>query len=183
MTDINAELKRRTALGVIVDWVLNANGSEPVEDAPLLTSVGTDGASPPTIVGTGVRGWLRAIYEKVNGTLAVSGNVGVTGTVAVSNAGITSIDNKSVDYSGTLGNAAGTSGAQSIPAGARIFEIMATALGSAGTVNYNGITVTLPYDATDKTSSEWSTQTFGKLTGVTTITFSGTDSYYVWWLA
>lgn len=35
------------------------------------TSLGTDGASPPIIVGTGVRGWLRGIYEKA--VLLVSG--------------------------------------------------------------------------------------------------------------
>lgn len=33
-------------------------------------SIGTDGATPPAIAGTGVRGWLRAIYENVAGTLS-----------------------------------------------------------------------------------------------------------------
>lgn len=28
------------------------------------TNLGTDGAAPPVIAGTGVRGWLRAIYDK-----------------------------------------------------------------------------------------------------------------------
>lgn len=36
---------------------------------------GTDGATPPVIAGTGVRGWLRAIYERLLATLAVGGNV------------------------------------------------------------------------------------------------------------
>ena len=31
-------------------------------------SLGTDGASPPSIAGTGIRGWLRGIYEKLAGT-------------------------------------------------------------------------------------------------------------------
>lgn len=29
------------------------------------TNLGTDGATPPTITGTGIRGWLRGIYEKL----------------------------------------------------------------------------------------------------------------------
>lgn len=29
------------------------------------TNLGTDGATPPTIAGTGIRGWLRAIYERL----------------------------------------------------------------------------------------------------------------------
>ncbi|MEN9885468.1 MAG: Erwinia phage phiEaP-8 [Pseudomonadota bacterium] len=29
------------------------------------TALGTDGAAPPTIAGTGVRGWLRGIYERL----------------------------------------------------------------------------------------------------------------------
>lgn len=41
------------------------------------TSMGTDGTSPPVVLGTGtgVRGWLRSIYEKLTGTIAVSGPV------------------------------------------------------------------------------------------------------------
>lgn len=35
------------------------------------TSLGTDGTSPPSIAGTGVRGWLRGIYEKA--VLLISG--------------------------------------------------------------------------------------------------------------
>jgi hypothetical protein len=41
------------------------------------TSLGTDGATPPAISGTGVRGWLRGIYEKLAGTLAVSLDIDV----------------------------------------------------------------------------------------------------------
>jgi|GEM_PF-5437427 len=34
--------------------------------AAVATSLGTDGESPPSIAGTGVRGWLRAIYDVLN---------------------------------------------------------------------------------------------------------------------
>lgn len=34
-------------------------------------SLGTDGTAPPSIAGTGIRGWLRGIYEKLAGTLTV----------------------------------------------------------------------------------------------------------------
>lgn len=34
---------------------------------------GTDGATPPSIPGTGIRGWLRSIYDKLSGSLAVTG--------------------------------------------------------------------------------------------------------------
>jgi hypothetical protein len=37
------------------------------------TNLGTDGAAPPAITGTGIRGWLRAIYEKLTGSIAVTG--------------------------------------------------------------------------------------------------------------
>lgn len=33
--------------------------------AAVTTSLGTDGATPPSIPGTGVRGWLRACYDKL----------------------------------------------------------------------------------------------------------------------
>lgn len=35
------------------------------EIVDITTSLGTDGASPPTIVGTGVRGWLRSLYDRI----------------------------------------------------------------------------------------------------------------------
>lgn len=34
-------------------------------------NLGTDGASPPAIVGTGIRGWLRGIFERVAGFLTI----------------------------------------------------------------------------------------------------------------
>ena len=36
-------------------------------------SLGTDGAAPPVIAGTGIRGWLRAIYDKLVAGLTVTG--------------------------------------------------------------------------------------------------------------
>lgn len=36
------------------------------------TGLGTDGMSAPAIAGTGVRGWLRAVYERLLATLSVS---------------------------------------------------------------------------------------------------------------
>jgi len=43
-------------------------------DLPALAAQdGTDGAAPPTIPGTGIRGWLRSIYDKLAGGLAVTG--------------------------------------------------------------------------------------------------------------
>ncbi|HEX4843182.1 MAG TPA: hypothetical protein VFV57_05885 [Limnobacter sp.] len=51
--------------------------------------MGTDGATPPSIAGTGVRGWLRAIYEKLTGGVTV-GNAGVsTKAINTSTAGNT----------------------------------------------------------------------------------------------
>ena len=43
--------------------------------AGVRTDIGTDGTAPPAVLGTGtgVRGWLRSIYEKLTGTLAVTG--------------------------------------------------------------------------------------------------------------
>jgi hypothetical protein len=35
-------------------------------------SLGTDGAAPPSIPGTGIRGWLRSIYDALKATLTVS---------------------------------------------------------------------------------------------------------------
>jgi hypothetical protein len=35
-------------------------------------SLGTDGAAPPAIAGTGIRGWLRAIYQELAGVISVA---------------------------------------------------------------------------------------------------------------
>lgn len=44
-------------------------------EAGVHASIGGDGPTPPTIAGTGVRGWLRGIYERLGDTLTVSGTV------------------------------------------------------------------------------------------------------------
>lgn len=41
-------------------------------EATLAAGLGADGANPPVVAGTGIRGWLRAIYERLTGTLTVS---------------------------------------------------------------------------------------------------------------
>lgn len=43
--------------------------------AGVRTDLGTDGTTPPAVLGagTGVRGWLRSIYEKLTGSIAVTG--------------------------------------------------------------------------------------------------------------
>lgn len=68
-------------------------GTQPISvvSLPLPTGAaqdGTDGASPPAIPGTGIRGWLRSIYDKLAGTLQVSQpqTVDAGNTVTVSNA-------------------------------------------------------------------------------------------------
>lgn len=64
------------ATGVAVDFATVTNVQE------VTTSLGTDGASPPTINGTGVRGWLRGIYERLTGTLTIGGTVTVANPTA-----------------------------------------------------------------------------------------------------
>lgn len=53
-------------------------------------SIGTDGTAPPTISGTGVRGWLRAIYDRLlTGVLSVLvPDVSTTGVLSVAWDGI-----------------------------------------------------------------------------------------------
>lgn len=64
------------ATGAAVDFA-TAAGVQAVT-----TSLGADGASPPTIAGTGVRGWLRGIYERLTGTLTIGGTVTVANPTA-----------------------------------------------------------------------------------------------------
>jgi hypothetical protein len=63
-------------------------------------SLGTDGAAPPSIPGTGIRGWLRSIYDKLvaglgvtvanfPATQPVSGNVAVSNFPATQNVAVT----------------------------------------------------------------------------------------------
>lgn len=56
--------------------------------------LGADGATPPTIAGTGVRGWLRAIYERLTAGITVQGAVTVSdGSGPLSVDGAVSITN------------------------------------------------------------------------------------------
>lgn len=64
------------AAGAAVDFA-TAAGVQAVT-----TSLGADGSSPPTITGTGVRGWLRGIYERLAGTLTIGGTVTVANPTA-----------------------------------------------------------------------------------------------------
>jgi hypothetical protein len=64
------------ATGAAVDFATATNVQA------VTTSLGTDGTSPPTITGTGVRGWLRGIYERLTGTLTIGGTVTVANPTA-----------------------------------------------------------------------------------------------------
>jgi hypothetical protein len=64
------------ATGAAVDFATATNVQA------VATSLGTDGTSPPTITGTGVRGWLRGIYERLTGTLTIGGTVTVANPTA-----------------------------------------------------------------------------------------------------
>jgi hypothetical protein len=57
---------------------LGASGALDTTAQATNTSLGTDGASPPTITGTGVRGWLRGIYEKLTRGFCARRAVAVT---------------------------------------------------------------------------------------------------------
>ena len=71
-------LRATIANGLAVDITRSALPSGAATETTLTgvrTDLGTDGTTPPTVLGagTGVRGWLRSIYEKLTGTLAVTG--------------------------------------------------------------------------------------------------------------
>lgn len=76
---------------------LPAGAATAVNQATELASLGTDITTPTAMPagGTGVRGWLSAIWTKLNGSLAVTGAffqatqpVSIAATVAVSNASL-----------------------------------------------------------------------------------------------
>lgn len=54
-------------------------------------SIGTDGATPPAITGTGVRGWLRAIYERLVAGIGVTSLPAGLSTSALQGTGNTSL--------------------------------------------------------------------------------------------
>lgn len=116
--------------------------------AAITTSLGTDGASPPSIPGTGVRGWLRSIYDSLQSLL-----------------------NALNPYRGTSTPQAGTSGTVSVASGSRVVSIAAHAT-TAATVTIGSATVPIP------AGTQFS-DGYSGLVGPLTITFSGTDSFYV----
>ena len=54
-----------TAMRAVLQGYNNTNGATSEKQDSIITSLGTDGATPPSIIGTGVRGWLRAIYVRL----------------------------------------------------------------------------------------------------------------------
>lgn len=128
-----------------------------------LAKDGTDGTSPPAALGsgTGIRGWLRSIYEKLTGTIAVTGTFypatqPVSGTVtanlgtidgAATDASLTTFSAKVPDEEGTWTYKAGVSGTVVVPALGRVIGIAASATGASATVVINGgdaIPITVP---------------------------------------
>lgn len=96
-----------------------------------------------------------------------------------SEATLSTLEGKVPDTEGTWGYAAGTSGTENIPAGARVLQITAIALEGAGAITINGgATITIPYGATDKVSSSLTIEPRGNLVAPE-IVFSGTDAYFV----
>lgn len=87
--------------------------------AAVNTNLGTDGATPPTIAGTGVRGWLRAIFETVAGFLRIDITRVNGATHSASNplfADITDRTGRALGaVSGTVTANQGTAGAQAWP--------------------------------------------------------------------
>lgn len=80
---------------------------------------------------------------------------------------------------GDWGYASGTSGTVDIPAGCRVLQITAIALGSAGSLTINGgSSIVLPYDGTDHVSSSITITPKGNLVAPT-IVFTSTDGYFV----
>lgn len=70
-----SEVVQRVVMGSLVGTAFtDVSPATETTTAGIRTDIGTDGTSPPTVLGagTGVRGWLRSIYEKLTGTLAVT---------------------------------------------------------------------------------------------------------------
>lgn len=79
---------------------------------------------------------------------------------------------------GTWAYAAGTNGTEVITG--RVLQITAIALGAAGTFTIDGgDTITIPYDATDKTSADITIKPMGNLVDPTIVFDSGVDSYFI----
>lgn len=91
------------------------------------------------------------------------------------------IDMASPDV-GTWNYKAGVSGTATLTGGKRVTRITAIALGAGGTVQINGgDSIPVPYDSTDKTSSDLTIEPKGNLVDPTII-FTGTDAYVIEWV-
>lgn len=65
-------------------WPLPPGAATDASVQAVTASLGTDGATPPAIPGTGVRGWLRSLYDRLGGTLLVDGSAHVQPVSATS---------------------------------------------------------------------------------------------------
>lgn len=76
-TQLRAVAVPVSVAGVATETTLNAVGTAVTG---VTTSLGTDGGSAPSITGTGVRGWLRGVFEQLVLVLAkLNAGIGVTG--------------------------------------------------------------------------------------------------------
>lgn len=86
--------------------------------AGVRTDLGTDGATPPSIPGTGVRGWLRSIYDTLKATLTVQGtvtaNLGTIGAAATA-ANQTNVQSAAGSANATVVNVQGNAGGVPLP--------------------------------------------------------------------
>lgn len=104
-------LRSSIANGLAVDVTrVPAGASSEATLAGVRTDLGTDGTTPPAVLGTGtgVRGWLRSIYEKLTGTIAVTN----AGTFAVQSAATLAAETTKVI--GTVNQAGITKGTQGV---------------------------------------------------------------------
>lgn len=73
--------------------------------AAVNTNLGTDGATPPAITGTGIRGWLRGIYEKLAAslTVVVAAGSALIGKVGIDQSTPGTTNKVSIGTDGTVG--------------------------------------------------------------------------------
>jgi hypothetical protein len=144
--------------------------------------LGADGDTPPAIAAnaTGMRGWLRAIFDRLVAGLTVSGAVTVSNEIEVKNDAGAPLATRASD--GVFGYATGTAaGNVDVPTGARIKRVSVVAgSGGAATVSIlGGGAITVP------ASGGFDEQVAGDAlgtSGATDVVVGGTvASYYVAW--
>lgn len=124
-----------------------------------------------TIVGGGPSGSATAVQLQTDAKEIVS---------AAHPLPVTVVSSPSVGTWGYAAGAAGANGTPSLPAGAQVRQITATALGAQGSFTINGgNTITLPYDSTDHTSSSVDMPIVGTLIAPTIVFDSSVDAYVV----